>query len=356
MPHAGQIYLHEDGLVEGTTMEQAKDRLHGYVNSRLGREVEVVRFERLPGGASNFTYAFDVEVGGSPGRRLELIVRWDPEYGLVEPYDMGRQFRVMDALQSSTVPVPKTYWLEEDVSVLGRPFYVVGKVDAEIGDRVIGGSDPARVKQRRQAHVRTVATIHAVDWNAAGLDKVLPLPGEGTHYALREIERWETVINRKLERPDPVLESGARWMRKNAIVTGEVCLLHGDTSGTNYMYDGDDVVAVIDWEMATLGDPMVEVGWYCGAIESMGPTLCGLSSEEVTTARRDFLAGYRDLTGRVLDETKIRFGQVFFNYQLCSVLLSSDWIRRQKGIPGLRAAEDRYGQIYWREIERLTRE
>jgi aminoglycoside phosphotransferase (APT) family kinase protein len=356
MSQSTEIYLHEDGLVEGTTLEQAGERLRAYVSSKLGTQVEVLRFERLEGGASNFTYAFDVRVPGTRDERLELIIRWDPEFGLVEPYDMARQFRVMHALQGSAVPLPKTYWLEEDLSVLGRAFYVVGKVDAVIGDRVIGGRDPSRVKPRRESHVRTLATIHSTDWKAVGLDRVLELPGEGTTYARREIDRWETVINRKLAGPDPVLESAARWMRNNAIETGEVCLLHGDCSGTNYMYKGDDVAAVIDWEMSTLGDPMVEIGWYCGAIESMGPTICGLSVEEIAAARRDFLAGYRELTGRALDDRKIRFGQVFFNYQLCSVLVSGDWIRRQKGLLPDTEEHEQYGRIYWTEIERLTTE
>jgi aminoglycoside phosphotransferase (APT) family kinase protein len=326
------LSFNEHGLAGDMSLAEAQERLRAYAAERLGTNLEVVRLARAAGGSSNSTYAFDVVETDGP-RSWPLIVRWDPGYGLVEPYNMARQFKVMHALQSSDVRVPLTYWLETDRSILGCEFYVVGKVDALIGDRVIVGSTPEEERRRRLAHVETLAAIHRTDWRFRRMHEFMDLPGQGNEYAFREVKRWEEVINRKLEKPDPLLEAAAAWMRENAIETDDVCLLHGDCSGTNYMYDGDEVVAVIDWEMSTLGDPMLEVGWYCGCIETLGVSINRLPPEEVSRARQEFLTMYEDATGRRMDHVKIKFGEVFYNYQLCSVVVSGDWMRRQRGEP-----------------------
>ena len=341
----------EDGLPAGVTRHDAKERLRSYVSGKLGAgDLRVVRFERLPGGYSNQTFEL-VVAEGADGPALELIVRWDPEIGLVEPYDMGLQFRIMESLQESAVPVPRTYWLEEDPSVLGRAFYVVGKVEATIGNRVIGGADAASQERKRREYVNVLAAIHSTDWQGLGMDRFMQLPGPGATYALREVERWERVIDRKLAQPDEVLAASAAWMRANAIDTDEVCLLHGDCSGANYMWNGERIAAVIDWEMSTLGDPMVEIGWYCGCIETLGVSEDGLRPAEITEARHAFLTTYAQVTGRTLDVDKIRFGEVFYNYQLCSVTVSGQWMRRQTSevLPEAQSA----GPSFRNELERL---
>jgi aminoglycoside phosphotransferase (APT) family kinase protein len=347
------VVINDDGLPDGVTLNDAELRLRTFVSQQLGTELRVRRFLRLAGGSSNYTYAFDVTEEGGEGRTWDLIVRWDPLIGLVEPYDMGRQYRIMNALQGSAVPIPRTFWLEEDPSVLGRAFFVVGNVEANIGNRTIVGETASSQARRRRAHVETMAAIHAADWKGRGMDGFMAIPGPGTSYALREIDRWEEVINRKLAAPDALLSWTADWMRKNAIETDEVSLLHGDCSGTNYMFKGDEVAAVIDWEMSTLGDPMVEVGWYCGCIETLGVSASRLNPDGIKEARREFLTTYADVTGRALDEDKIRFGEVFYNYQLCSVGVSGAWIRRQRGED---PASDNpgYGDMFRVELERLT--
>lgn len=346
------VKLNEHGLPEGISLGTAEERLREYVGDKLGVNLRVVRFQRMAGGASNATYAFDV-VEADSTKSWNLIVRWDPEFGLVEPYDMARQYRVMHALQGSEVPIPRTYWLEEDLEVLGRAFFIVGQLDATIGNRVIVGSNRTSEQRRRRAHVQTLAAIHRTDWMRRGMGEFMELPSDGTAYALREITRWEAVINRKLHGRDSLLESVATWMRKNAVQTDEICLLHGDCSGTNYMYKGDDVAGVIDWEMSTLGDPMVEIGWYCGCIETLGVSINGLPPGEIVRARREFLANYVELTGRTLDHDKIKFGEVFYNYQLCSVSVSGEWMRRQRGE---QPAAEPSGQNFRAELERLTRQ
>jgi aminoglycoside phosphotransferase (APT) family kinase protein len=102
--------------------------------------------------------------------------------------------------------------------------------------------------------------------------------------------------------------------------------------------------------MSTLGDPMVEVGWFCGCIETLGASINQLPAAEIARARRDFLSMYEEITGRVMDGDKIKFGEVFYNYQLCSVTVSADWMRRQRGEPPLAEPS---GENFRDEIGRL---
>jgi hypothetical protein len=110
-------------------------------------------------------------------------------------------------------------------------------------------------------------------------------------------------------------------------------------------------VVRFEWEMSTLGDPLVEIGWSCGCIETLGVSEDGLRPAEITEAREAFLTAYAQVTGRTLDVDKIRFGEVFYNYQLCSVTVSGQWMRRQTGevLPEAQSA----GPSFRNELERL---
>jgi aminoglycoside phosphotransferase (APT) family kinase protein len=244
------------------------ETLSAYVRARMpeARRLELVNFGRMPAGASNETIRFDLVWEDATGQHVvPLILRPQRTTGILEPYDVARQYRVMQALAASVVPVPRMYWLEEDVSVLGMPFYVMERVEGFSMPLMWyggGASEPVFAN-----YARALALVHEVDWQACGLEFLDPRgesPVEG------ELLEWEARAARFGVRQHPLLEAMAFWLRAQQPADQALCLLHGDCNPGNYIFRGDQVVSVVDWELATLGDPRSDLGFYAGLLAIFG--------------------------------------------------------------------------------------
>lgn len=164
------------------------------------QDISITEFTKMPEGYSYETYIFRIE-GREKGQLFtrNLVMRMEPEAGVVEPYDIRPQYYAIKALGDTPVPVPKVYRLELDKTVLGRPFFIMEKVDGEVP--IPWGfyehevyKDPIKRKGMGKDLIEVLAHIHMVDWKALGLDKHLECSGPGTDAARREIERWEGKI------------------------------------------------------------------------------------------------------------------------------------------------------------------
>ncbi|MFC4127734.1 phosphotransferase family protein [Nocardia rhizosphaerae] len=206
----------------------------------------------LAGGKSNLTY--EVTDGATA-----WIVRRPPlGHVLATAHDMTREYRVMAALRQTSVPVPAMYALCEDPEVLGVPFYVMERVEGRPYRRAteLAPLGPGRTGAISAALVDTLADLHAVDPAAVGLADF----GRPAGFLARQVHRWKKQLDASYTRDLPLAQE--LYARLAAAVPPEsaVGIVHGDYRLDNVLTDERDrLVAVIDWEMATLGDPLTDL-------------------------------------------------------------------------------------------------
>ena len=207
----------------------------------------------ITGGKSNLTYTV---TDGS----TEVIVRRPPlGHVLATAHDMVREHRVITALGPTDVPVPETYALCEDDSVIGAPFYVMERVEGLPYSRATQledlGTDRTRVITERM--VDTLVALHAVDPADVGLTDF----GRPDGYLERQVRRWKTQLESSRSREIDGMDELIGKLETDIPTGGDATIVHGDFRLDNLLVDekADTVNAVLDWEMSTLGDPLTDV-------------------------------------------------------------------------------------------------
>jgi aminoglycoside phosphotransferase (APT) family kinase protein len=297
----------------GRDLELTRKRLVEWFEGVLPPGARDVRIESLSGpgttGFSNDTLMFDLawREGGEPRERA-LVVRIKPTgYQIFPDYDLARQFRIQARLAGTPVPVARMYWEEPDASPLGAPFYVMervaGRIPTDNPPYHVGGWVTETLPEQRAAlwwsGVEVLAQIHRLDWRARGLDFLDAGSRPGRH-----LERQLDDYARYLEwaargKPMPLCEAGLAWLRANRPPPCEApALCWGDARIGNMIFRDFRCVAVLDWEMAVIGDPEQDLGWWlfldrhhsegCGV-----PRLPGFPSRDETVARWESLTGRR---------------------------------------------------------------
>jgi len=271
----------------------------------------------ISGGRSNLTYS----VGDDTH---EWVLR-RPPLGHVLPtaHDMAREHTVLAALAGSEVPVSRTLAFCSDESVNDAPFYVMEKVDGVIlrtPDELAQLSD-TDARRCSECLIDVLVAIHGVDYRAAGLGEF----GHPDGYLERQVRRWGEQWERSKSRDLPAIEELARRLRAALPTSPPPSIVHGDYRLDNTMLAADDpgrIVAVLDWEMATLGDPLSDLGlflvyWgrdqvtFAGANPSTSPDAGFLSREEI--AQR-----YATASGR--DVSHLDFYEMLASYKLAIIL------------------------------------
>jgi aminoglycoside phosphotransferase (APT) family kinase protein len=213
------------------------------------------RFEVIAGGHSNLTF----RVTGADGSRF--VLRRPPlGHVLASAHDMGREFRIISGLQDSAVPVPPSLGYCDDPAVNGVPFYVMGFVDGHvIRDRSLAEAvlTPAARTNASRSLVDTMAAIHAVDIEAAGLADL----GRHEGYIARQLKRWYGQFDQQKTRDLPLVKEVHDALAARIPEQGPATIVHGDYRLDNSIVSDDgELLAVLDWEICTLGDPMADVG------------------------------------------------------------------------------------------------
>jgi aminoglycoside phosphotransferase (APT) family kinase protein len=289
-----------------------RTKLSGWLQNRLPQALDLRVSDLVApqtSGFSNETLLFDLEyVDDGQRQREPLVVRIEPKGEPVFPeYDLGLQFRTMQRLTATDVPVPRVYWLEEhDRSVLGGAFYVMrqvrGRVPTDQPPYHAGGWMTEATPDERAAiwwgGVETLAKIHRLDYRALGFG-FLARPELGTTPLDWQIAYYERYLAWAAQgRSQPTVEAALDWLRRHR-PTGEPTVLSwGDARIGNIIYDGTTPAAVLDWEMVTLGSPEMDLGWsiFLDRHHSEGleiPRLEGFPSYEATVARYEALSGHR---------------------------------------------------------------
>lgn len=239
---------------DGLELSALREFLSSHVDGVADRPLHV---DLIAGGRSNLTYL----VGD--GERRWVVRR--PPLGHVLPtaHDMAREYRVLRALRDTDVPVPAALALCEDVDVIGAPFFVMEYVEGRV---LRGADDIASLDERDSARcsrelVDVLVRIHAVDFNAVGLGDF----GRPDGFLERQVRRWSEQWERSKTRELPSVDELARRLRNAVPASPPPTIVHGDYRLDNTLLDPDDagcIVAVLDWEMATLGDPLADLGLF----------------------------------------------------------------------------------------------
>jgi aminoglycoside phosphotransferase (APT) family kinase protein len=239
-----------------------------------------VTVDLIASGLSNLTYVVTPEAGSEDDA---VILRRPPTGAvLATAHDMGREHRVISALGPTDVPVPRTLHLCENPAVLGAPFYVMERV---VGVHVVREFPPGYAdapEQRRavgEGLVDVLADLHSVDYAAVGLADF----GRPEGFLARQVRRWGGQLDRSRSRPLPGIDD-LRAKLAATVPPGAtaVRIVHGDYRLDNLIIDPDSgaVAAVLDWEMATLGDPLADLGLLLTYWDALGGGAAGPAGGE----------------------------------------------------------------------------
>ncbi len=320
-------------------------RVEAWFTDHAG-EVELpLSFEQIAGGRSNLTYA----VSDAAGRRWALR---RPPLGsrLASAHDMGREHRIISALQNTEVPVPPVVGLSEEGD---DPFYVMGWVDGPILrsiDQADQFPDHAERRAIGERVVDTLVAIHKVDPDAVGLGEL----AKKSDYVARQLHRWRGQYEKQHTRELPLIAEVHDRLVARIPEQGPATIVHGDYRLDNMILSpSGEVAAVVDWELCTLGDPLADVGLLLVYWGEEGDELVPLMRPATMAPgfpnREDVKARYAERSGRDLSE--IDFYVALGLWKL-AIILEGVYARYAAGQYGAEAAEG--AKQFGRTVERLT--
>jgi aminoglycoside phosphotransferase (APT) family kinase protein len=258
-------------------------------------------------GHSNVTYLLRREDGS------ELVLRRPPRPPLPpSAHDVLREARLLGALAETPARVPAVLAVCPEEDVIGCPFYLMERVAGEVIVSTVPSGLDSPEERRRIAHelIDALVEIHAVDWQAAGLEGF----GKPTGYLERQLRRFGGLWEHNRTREMPEVERVREWLAANLPTSGPATIVHGDYRLGNTMYAASapaQLVAVLDWEMATIGDPLADLGYLCMMWTEGGDPKGGMREYlgAVTRAdgfptRGELIALYEERSGRSMRDLR----------------------------------------------------
>jgi aminoglycoside phosphotransferase (APT) family kinase protein len=268
--------------------------LERFLGKSVAGFVPPVEARQFRGGQSNPTYL--VETGG--GR---YVLRRRP-HGVADAsaHSIAREYRVLTALEHSDIPVPRPLALCRDPEVIGSEFYVMEFVDGRLfWDLELPALDPADRAAIYDAMNATLARLHTLDPASVGLSDF----GKPAGYVARQLERWTRQYRTAVARPVPAMEKLAAWLPA-ALPGDEVALIHGDYRLDNIILHPTEprILAVLDWEMSTLGHPIADLVAHCIAWKLQPGIVAGLAGLDLGSLgipdETSYIDNYFRRTGR----------------------------------------------------------
>ncbi|XP_033692794.1 acyl-CoA dehydrogenase family member 10 isoform X4 [Tursiops truncatus] len=260
------------------TMEIPKDSLEKHLKDLLGTQatgpLELLQFDH---GQSNPTYYIRLA-------KHQLVLRKKPPGTLLpSTHAIEREFRIMKALANAGVPVPKVLDLCEDPRVIGTPFYLMEYCPGLIyKDPSLPGLEPSQRRAIYTAMNRVLCKIHSVDLKAAGLEDY----GKHGDYVARQVQTWIKQYRASETSTIPPMERLIEWLPLHLPRQQQTTVVHGDFRLDNVLFHPEtaEVLAVLDWELSTLGDPLADVAHSCLAhyLPSSFPVQPGLSDSDLS--------------------------------------------------------------------------
>jgi aminoglycoside phosphotransferase (APT) family kinase protein len=280
-------------------------------------DVQIAGCRRFHGGASRETYAIDVVADGV---EQGLILRCDPADSLIDTA-RALEFAAYRSFEASVVPVPRAISLVEDATLIGTPFFIMERIE---GGEAAGPMDENAYGDHRLAIGKQffghLGQIHAVDAIASPLAAAVDIPSRSACWS-RELDYWEGVIVKDALEPEPIAAAAIRWLRSNPPSPAQtLAIVHGDYRNGNVLHDGKGrIVAVLDWEMAHIGDPLEDLAW------ALDP-LWNLRDETRAAgliAREDAISIWEEASGCRFDAAAFTWWEMFATLKGLAIWVSS---------------------------------
>jgi aminoglycoside phosphotransferase (APT) family kinase protein len=302
-----------------------------WLEERLPGAAGPIEIEQFPGGHSNLTYL--VRAGGR-----EMVLRRPPVGSKVKTaHDMGREFHVLSRLHAAYPKAPEAFLHCDDPSVIGAPFYLMERVRGVILRHRKPPEElelpPPTMREVSESAVDGLADLHAVDCEAVGLGGF----GRPEGYVRRQVEGWSERWKNARTDEIPGVDRAAGWLAENRPEESGAALIHNDYKYDNLVLHPDDlprIVAVLDWEMSTVGDPLMDLGTSLGYWSDpddppglrlpAGPTALPGNLSRVEVAER-----YAARTGR--DVSRIVFYYVYGLFKI-AVIAQQIYYRYKQGL------------------------
>jgi len=320
-----------------------KEALAEYLRSRLEDFHKDIKVRQFKYGQSNPTFVV------SGGKREYVLRKKPPGKLLPSAHAVDREYRILKALQDTDVPVPRTYLLCEDESVIGTAFYIMERVKGRIfrdsiAENVSGPGERAAIFDSMN---ETLANIHEADWKALGLADF----GKTGNYMARQVNRWarqyETSMTDRIETMDNLI----KWLTENIPEDDVTTIVHGDFRFDNLIFHPTEpsVVATLDWELSTLGHPLADLAYNCmkyyfsSSLNYRGYKDLDIESLGIP-AEKGYVAAYCRRTGR--DEIKDwKFFVAFGIFRLAAICQGV----YKRGLMGNASSENAktYGAQVW---------
>lgn len=282
------------------------DTLREHLARELPGEDAPLEFERIGEGHSNITYL--VRRGGD-----RFVLRRPPRPPLPpSAHDVLREWRILDAIKETPARSPRTLLACADESVIGAPFYVMEYVEGTVITSEIPGPLDTPEEHRRMGLdlVDALAEVHAVDWRACGLEGF----GKPTGYLERQVRRFTGLWEHNKTRELPRVQEVRDWLATNMPDSPEATIVHGDFRLGNTMVAHDAparVIAIFDWELSTIGDPLADLGYLTvtwvqpgDAEDTMFSSLSAVTRSEGFPSRDELVAYYEERTGRSMSDLR----------------------------------------------------
>ena len=303
-----------------------------FATVELGEEYQITNLRRMSGGASKEQFVFD-QAAGTDRPPDRYVLRMDPLESIAET-SRQREWEVLRAVEG-TIPVPHAKWVDADGSMLGQPGLITSFVngvpkpsDAPSNVTGLGTNLGPRFRGKlAEPFVDYLIKIHRFDWAHAELPS-FGVPSADPYQPARwQVNWWSRQWRDDVIESDPMMAAVEHWMRANLPACETLALVHGDYRTGNYLIDenAERITAILDWELAHIGDPIEDLGWVTmrplGHESEDGRFLvCGLFTRE------EFLALYERKTGTTVDRKKLHFYEVLALYK-CVVFAAACGMR-----------------------------
>jgi aminoglycoside phosphotransferase (APT) family kinase protein len=276
------------------------ERLAAWLKDHLPELVGPLTIEQFPAGHSNLTYLL------SDGR-AEFVLR-RPPFGnqLKSAHDMGREFRVLSRLCHVFPAAPRPFVYCDDESVMGSPFYLMERRRGLILRKSTPTEvviEPDMARRLSTALIDQLALLHSIDFQAAGLADL----GKPEGYVQRQVSGWASRYAQAKTGESPAMDRIGCWLSEQRPPESKAAIIHNDYKYDNVVLAAEDptrVIAVLDWEMATLGDPLMDLGTTLGYwVEAGDPPVLqqaafGPTAVPGSLTRGELVARYEEQTGR----------------------------------------------------------
>ncbi len=293
------------------------DRLEEYVRGRLENLEGSLRVRQFVGGQSNPTYHL------SDGRR-EWVLRRKPPGQLVSgAHAVDREFRVLSALSKVGFPVPRPRFHCADESVIGTEFYVMDRIEGRIlVDQTLPGWTPAERRSLYASQVEILARLHSLDPVELGLGDF----GKPGNYFARQIHVWSKQYASADVPRSAAMERLMKWLPENIPDDPSSAIVHGDYGLNNMIIHPTEprLVAILDWELSTLGHPLADLTYHLSQRLSPGGHFEGMTDAQLVAlgipTREEYVGRYCELTGRRDGIAQLDFYLAFHLFRTAGIM------------------------------------